>query len=53
MPPGDIALLLRFADGGDADAVCEALRRYFEANLDVLWEDALTDHGLLGGVAGS
>ena len=56
MSAADTALLLQFADDGggdagglDAGAAGDVLRRYFAANRDVLWEDALADHGLLGG----
>jgi len=41
--------LLNFVDADDLDRdeVREALYRYFTANQDVIWRDALVEHGLL------
>ena len=49
MSSGDSRLLLEAIARGDLASVQveETLRRYFRENKDVIWNDALTQHGLL------
>jgi hypothetical protein len=49
MSSEDSRLLLDSISGGDvgSEQVSDALRRYFSANKDVIWTDALAEHDLL------
>jgi len=49
MSSGDSSLLLNAIARGELGSaqVEETLRRYFRANKDVIWSDALAEHGLL------
>lgn len=49
MDPDDSHAILSMVRQGHIEdaAASDILRRYFRANQDVIWDDALTEHGLI------